>query len=152
MVDNAFEDCPFYVVTRASLVMTSTFKRSFAAAGLDRIRPSSLVVLRCLWEREGVKMSELARSAGLEPSTMTGLLDRMERDGYVCRRADPEDRRALNIHLTDEGRSLRGTVQRLVSEILERLFEGIDEAEIDAAKDVLFRVMANARGGGGGEP
>lgn len=128
--------------------MTSTFKKTFAAAGLGELRPSYLVVLWCLWEEEGVKMSELARCAGLEPSTMTGLLDRMERQGFVTREADPDDRRALRIHLTESGRSLRETAQRLVQETIDLLFEGIDDKEIDAINDVLYRVMANARGGG----
>jgi DNA-binding MarR family transcriptional regulator len=148
VMERALKECPFYVVTRASLVMTSAFKKSFAAAGLGKIRPSYLVVLWSLWEREGVRMSDLARAAGLEPSTMTGLLDRMERDGYVVRKADPDDRRALNIHLTEAGREARDTVQRLVQETIALLFDGIDDPEIDATNDVLYRVMDNAREGG----
>ncbi len=148
VLERALKQCPFYVVTRTSLVMTSTFKKTFGAAGLGNIRPSYLVVLWCLWEKEGQKMSELARSAGLEPSTMTGLLDRMERDGYVLRQADPDDRRALQIHLTETGRGLRNTVQRLIQETIDLLFEGIGDEEIDALNALLYRVMANARAGG----
>jgi len=129
-------------------MITSAFKKSFAAAGMGNIRPAYLVVLRCLWEKEGVKMGELAKSAGLEPSTMTGLLDRMERDGYVYRKADPKDRRALEIYLTETGSSMRKPAGRLVESTMEMLYEGIDDAEIDATNDVLNRVMANAKGGG----
>ena len=146
MMEGKLEDCPFYVVTRASLVMTSSFKKSFAGAGIGKIRPPYLVVMWCLWEQEGMKMSELARCAGLEPSTMTGLLDRMERDGYVSREPDPDDRRAHKIFLTDKGRKEKDTVARMVDETLGLLFEGITDEEIDATNDVLRRVMANARG------
>ncbi len=142
------QDCPLYVVTRASLVMTAAFKNSFSAAGLGKIRPAYIVVLWCLWEKQGVKMNELARCAGLEPSTMTGLLDRMERDELVCRRADPDDRRALKIYLTEAGAAMQDTCERLIDETLVVLFDGIDDRELDVTTDVLQRVMENARGRG----
>ncbi len=146
VLNRALKDCPFYVITRASLMMTSAFKATFAAGGIGHVRPSFLVVLWCLWDEDGLKVRDLGQRAGLEPSTMTGLLDRMERDGLVTRLSDPEDRRALRIHLTDAGKALRGTVRRLVGETLEMLFEGIAEPEIDRLNEVLKRVMANARG------
>lgn len=147
VAERSVQECPFYVVTRASLIMTSTFKKTFAAAGVGKVRPSYLVVLWCLWEQEGVQMNKLARCAGLEPSTMTGLLDRMERDGFVCRKPDPSDRRALLINLTDTGKDIRETIERLVQETIDLLYAGIDDQEIDTVNDVLYRAMANARGG-----
>ncbi len=143
----AVQDCPFYIITRTSLLMTSAFKKAFAAAGMRKMRPAYLAVLWRLWEEQGVRMSDLARTAGLEPSTMTGLLDRMERDGLVFRRADPDDRRALKIYLTGTGADLQDTSERLVQETLDLLFEGIEDRDLDVTKDVLRRVMENNRGG-----
>ena len=145
-LERGLRECPFYVVTRASLVMTSAFKKSFAAAGLGSVRPAYLVVLWCLWEKEGEKMGELAKRAGLEPSTMTGLLDRMERDGYVFRKNDPDDRRALKIYLTETGAKMKEPVERLVQTTMSLLFDGVEEEEIDATNDILYRVMDNAKG------
>ncbi len=141
-------DCPLYVITRASLLLTSAFKKSFAAAGLSVVRPAYILVLWCLWEKEGLSLTELGRCAGLEPSTMTGLLDRMERDGLVCRKPAANDRRALEIYLTDIGHEVRDTSERLVDETLEIVFDGVGDQEIDLALDVLQRAMENVRGGG----
>lgn len=146
--DRDLDDCPYYLITRASLMMTSTFKRSFAAAGIGRVRPAFLVVLFCLWKQEGLKMIELARASGLEPSTMTGLLDRMEREGFVTRVPDPDDRRAQNIMLTDAGRGVRRTVEKMVDDTLELLFDGIPQDDMDGANVVLRKLIANAREGG----
>ncbi|MBW2264546.1 MAG: MarR family transcriptional regulator, partial [Deltaproteobacteria bacterium] len=106
------------------------------------------VVLFCLWEKEGQKMIELARASGLEPSTMTGLLDRMEREGFVTRVPDPDDRRVQKIMLTDAGRKVRKTVEKMVDETLGILFEGISDGEVDSANVVLRQFIANAREGG----
>jgi len=143
------QDCPYYLVTRVGLVMTSAFKKCFLAAGVGHVKPAYLGVLWCLWREEGAKMIDLARCAGLEPSTLTGLLDRMERDGYVKREADPHDRRVFQIFLTEEGRKIRDIVIRMVDETLALLFDGVEETELAQMKKVLLRVLDNARGESG---
>lgn len=141
------DECPYYLVSRASLLMTSALKKTFAAAGIKGVRPAYLVVLWCLWQQDQQKMIDLARCAGLEPSTMTGLLDRMERDGFVERRPDPDDRRAMLISLTDQGQRVRGTAMRLMDETLELIFLGIPEQQIETAAEVLRKVISNVREG-----
>ena len=74
-------DCPYYLISRSMLAVTSLLKKGFANEGINTIKPAYLSVLLSLWNEDGLKGNELGRRAGLEPSTMTGLLDRMERDG-----------------------------------------------------------------------
>ena len=93
-------------------------KRGFAEAGIGFVRPAYLGSLMSLWREDGLKMIDLGRRAGLEPSTMTGLLDRMERDGLVERRPDPADRRVLKIFLTATGAGIRETVIGIVDSTL----------------------------------
>ena len=139
-------DCPFYLVSRVTLSMTSALIKSFTAAGVGRVRPAYLGVLWCLWKEEGVKMVDLGHCAGLERSTMTGLLDRMERDGFVVREPDPDDRRAHKIFLTEEGRRIREIVIKMLNETLNILFEGISAKDLQLANDVLRKVLENVHG------
>jgi DNA-binding MarR family transcriptional regulator len=139
------EECPYYLLTRASLAATAAMKRRFAAAGIGFVRPAYLGSLMNLWREDGLKMIDLGRRAGLEPSTMTGLLDRMERDGLVERRPDPADRRVLKIFLTEAGAKTRETVVRIVDETLTGIFSGIDADEIEALKKLMHKVLANVR-------
>jgi len=101
-------DCPYYLVSRATLVITNVLRRELQAAGIEQVKPAYLGVLMSLWVDDSLKVVELGRRAGLEPSTMTGLLDRMERDGLVARTADPADRRAHRTRLTDTAWGLQG--------------------------------------------
>ena len=139
------EECPYYLITRVSLATTAAMKRGFAAAGIGFIRPAYLGSLMSLWREDGLKMIDLGRRAGLEPSTMTGLLDRMERDGLVERRPDPADRRVLKIFLTAAGAGSRETVVRIVDETLTGVFSGIDADEIEALKGLMRKVLTNIR-------
>lgn len=137
------KDCPYYLVSRSTLAVTAELKDEFAAAGLDAVRPGYLGVLMSLWREDGLNVVELGRRAGVEPSTMTGLLDRMERDGMVVRRADPADRRAQRIYLTDEGKRVRQPVLDAVDRTLARVLAGVSEEDLLRVKQVLRQVLAN---------
>lgn len=153
-------NCPYYLITRASLSITAVFRKAFPAAGIGHVKPAYLGVLMCLWKGEGLdealgklgspggmKIADLGRCAGLEPSTMTGVIDRMERDGLVRREDDPEDRRAQNIRLTDEGRRIRNNVIEVVDTALREAFGGINAGALDELKGVLRKVLVNTERG-----
>jgi len=137
-------DCPYYLITRASLATTAMLRQQLAQVGVEQIRPAYLGVLMSLWAEDGLRSAELGRRAGLEPSTMTGLLDRMERDGLLARSPDPEDRRAQRIHLTAAGRRAQKPVSRVVEAALDRMFAGVPDRDLSRLKQTLRRVLANA--------
>ncbi len=137
-------DCPYYLLSRATLVITSALRAGMNEAGVGHVKPSYLGVLWSLWEEEGLKVVELGRRAGLEPSTMTGLLDRMERDGFVTRKADTQDRRVQQVRLTKKGRTAQKSVVDVVDKTLAKALAGISEKELEKLKELLRRVLANA--------
>jgi len=136
-------DCPYYLISRATLAVTSRLKKGFANEGIGTIKPAYLGVLLSLWNEDGLQANELGKRAGLEPSTMTGLIDRMERDGLVKREPDPNDRRAHRIHLTKEGVDAEVSATKVVSDTLEKVFSTISEKDIETTKNVLRTVLLN---------
>lgn len=67
---------------------------------------AQLRVLAVLRAREPVTPGRLAEILLVSPSTVTGLTDRLVRQGLVARRGDPEDRRVVRLYLTPEGRRM----------------------------------------------
>jgi DNA-binding MarR family transcriptional regulator len=143
MLFNELTDCPYYLITRAALQVTAALKKGFIAAGVQKVRPAYLGVLMSLWQTDGLKVVVLGRQAGLEPSTMTGLLDRMERDGLVARCVDPQDRRAQQITLTPLGSDVREPVQAVVEGVMATVFAGIAQPELEQTKKLLRQVLGN---------
>ena len=137
-------DCPYYLVSRATLLVTTALRQELREAGVDYVRPAYLGVLLTLWREDGLKVVELGRRAGLEPSTMTGLLDRMERDGLLARASDPEDRRAHRIHLTDAGREAKSPVGRVMDRALGKILGGVRQSDLAQLKKTLRQMLANA--------
>ncbi|MCP3953937.1 MAG: MarR family transcriptional regulator [Desulfobacterales bacterium] len=142
-------DCPYYLISRVALQVTSVLKKGFTAAGVREVRPAYLGVLMSLWQADGIKVVALGRKAGLEPSTMTGLIDRMERDGLVVRRVVPEDRRAQQIWLTTLGRDLKAPVEAVIEEVMANVFADIAQSELEQTKKLLRQVLGNLQEGAG---
>jgi DNA-binding MarR family transcriptional regulator len=83
------------------------------------LTPSQYSVLNLLWQRDGRQFNELASACCCSPSTITGVVDTLERKGLVARESNPEDRRSLLVRLTDEGRELERATPGL-----EMIFQG----------------------------
>jgi DNA-binding MarR family transcriptional regulator len=137
------EECPYYLLSRASLSATGALRRGFAEAGVENVRPAYLGVLLALWEEDGLKVLDLSRKAGLEPSTMTGLLDRMERDQLLTRTPDLEDRRVQRISLTRLGVDAKEPIMKAVDNTLSKILAGISEEDVEYLKRLLRKMLSN---------
>lgn len=74
------------------------------------------IVLARLWEEDGVSLTELGERLYFDNPTLTGVVDRMERDGLLERRRDRDDRRVVRVFLTERGKDLQQTIGRLAEE------------------------------------
>ncbi len=137
-------DCLYYLVSRVTLVVTAALRKALAEAGVGEVKPAYLGVLLSLWRDDGLRANVLGRRAGLEPSSVTGLVDRMEAAGLVERRPDPSDRRAQTIWLTAKGRGLEAAVVSVVDGLLAEQTEGIPEADLETTKAALRTVLGQA--------
>jgi DNA-binding MarR family transcriptional regulator len=91
--------------------------------------------------------STLARLAGLHPATVTGILDRLQRGGWVVRERDPEaaDRRAVTVRsIPDRNRELFRLYAGM-SQAMDDLLDGYDDAELELLTDFLRRATAAGR-------
>jgi DNA-binding MarR family transcriptional regulator len=105
-----------------------------AALGLQNAEGHLLAFLKSY---SPAPISELVRVFGLKKSTMTSLLDRLERRGLVRRETHPSDRRSLLVRLTDEGRRVAEAVQRPVDELEAKILAEIDDEDLRGFQRVL---------------
>lgn len=99
--------------------------------------------LRALWEEDGLTQRELSRRVRMmEPTTATAL-ESMERRGLISRTRNSEDRRKVNIRLTDEGRRLREVLLPYAMEVNQVALAGISAKKIPLLRDQLDRIKRN---------
>lgn len=112
-----------------------------AGAGFSDLRPSHGNVLEPLSYVDGQRLNELAARAGMTPQSMGELVDDLERRGYVERRADPADRRAKRVHLTEKGRATRAAAAQAVTEMEGRLAALLGDARYARLRSMLTQIV-----------
>lgn len=110
---------------------------------LNLTHPQYLVML-ALWEREPRSVKDLSDALLLEPATLSPLLKRLEANGYVERRRNTADERALEVTLTSAGRTLRAEAEKIPPQIVERL--GLPMDDIVGLRESLQAIIAAAVG------
>ena len=71
---------------------------------------------------DGIEMSELARALGLENSTVTRLIARLERNNYVIRKKSAVDKRSINVFLDQKGVLLQTDIEIKIDKICNQIF------------------------------
>lgn len=92
---------------------------------------------------EGLAPNALAEQAGVTRATVTGLLDGLEREALIERRADAHDRRALRIQLTRKGRQVAKKVFEQHTHWIASLFGNLDAAQRQQLAALLDTVASN---------
>ena len=118
------------------------------ALGLYRGQPS---LLQALWEQEGLMHTELARRLQVQPATITKMLQRMEKAGFVARRPDPDDQRVSRVYLTETGRAVRADVQQVWRQLEEEAFAGFTLEERLLLRRFFLHIRENLRRATSGE-
>ncbi|MBC7267188.1 MAG: MarR family transcriptional regulator [Streptomyces sp.] len=107
--------------------------RGHAAAMLRAmdLHPGQELLLMQLFDRDGQTQSELLESVGLDHSTVSKSLRRMQEAGLLTREPAEHDRRVMVVHLTDRGRALRAPIAAMWRTLEETSVQGLTAKEIE---------------------
>lgn len=106
-----------YLLNRAARRWNTLFMERLRETGVTDIRPSFGAVMVPLFEQDGLRLGQIAQQAGLSKQTVTNIADRIEALGYLTRRPDPEDGRAVRVYLTPKARALEDALARALTEM-----------------------------------
>ena len=93
---------------------------------------------------KGLTAAELSRCSGVETSTMTRMLDRLETKELIKRERSNSDRRVIFLELTEAGQELVSKVPFLMAEGFNQHSRGFTKQEVNTLKSLLMRITANA--------
>jgi MarR family transcriptional regulator, transcriptional regulator for hemolysin len=116
----------------------------------ERAQALQLTLPQCkalgyLARNEGVSQARLAELAEIDPMSMVRILDYMEAEGWVERRADPDDRRARCLHLNDRARAILDEIRQLADDTRTEFLGNLSQDECVRLMDMLERIHATAR-------
>ena len=135
-----FEHNPGFLVSRLARRLSAEMDRRMREHGLTFAQAA---VMSRLWWQDGLTQSELLEQVGVDASTLTGLLQRMTRQGLVQRRRDRADGRVLRVHLTPRGRALRPVLTPEAEDTNSVFFRGFSSGERAIFIEFLHRALRN---------
>ena len=134
-----------YMISMAHLALR-THIHSLLTESRIRLTVPQTTVLFLLMEQDGRMMSELGQSIGVDNSAMTGLIDRLEKGGFVRRETKQEDRRALLIRITPEGRNEAGRAAKIIRGVNEKIKADLKADQIEVFKGILGGIVEQCKG------
>ncbi|HWQ62146.1 MAG TPA: MarR family transcriptional regulator [Negativicutes bacterium] len=118
------------------------FTKKLLNEGVLGITPGQMMVLYTLYKGDGIAITELGKKIFLDNSTLTGLIDRLEKLELVNRAAAPEDRRCYYIYLTAKAKKLEPAIRKTMAEVEGIMTAGCSPEELDTFRTVLRRIFA----------
>ena len=103
------------------------------------------MILMQLWREDGQSQKTLAQSLGVQPPTVTKMLQRLEAMGVITRRASSTDGRSMNAFLTDKGRALEPKVHAVFQQLDQRTATDLSDDDLELLHGLLARVTKNLR-------
>jgi len=127
----------FYMIERQHMLNSNRLLRQH---GIDHMQWRVLV---SLIEKDGLWINDMAARCGLERTTLSKLLDRIEAKGLVLRVIEPRDRRRFRVVLTPKGRSTYRKCAPLVLGLFDGYFDEFSLEEMHAFMQMLRRIRKN---------
>lgn len=136
------DESPGFLIHRLDSKMASGLQRKFSAQGFD-ITPEQWGVLSRLWEEDGIHQTELAARTSKDRHNITRILKLMEKNGFIIRKADPEDKRRQRVFLSEKGRRIQDELTSIVMSYLKKCFSGLNAADIRQLRRLHEHILRN---------
>ncbi|GAA0682753.1 hypothetical protein GCM10009104_04640 [Marinobacterium maritimum] len=129
-----FDDCLFFHLTTAARHASRYWKQAVCEFGITGVQA---MVLNVLYEQDCVPAACLVKKTCLDSATLSGVLDRLERDELLQRTPCREDGRAIRVSLTEPGRALAAQVYQRMAEANTTYRANLSDAELQQLQQLL---------------
>jgi DNA-binding MarR family transcriptional regulator len=133
----AIEDRFIFLISKVCQKLIINLQKSFSESGIE-VTPIQGMLLFFLQKNDGSSLTQISQGLMLENPTVTGLIDRLEKLGYVKRSDHPDDRRVYLIYLTEKGNKVAKKALPIVKKLNEEIKRGYSKEEIEYFKKILI--------------
>ncbi len=133
---------PTELLLPAAKIVSREIAAAIAPYGLA---PAQYAMLNLLGEQGVLRPSVIARRLDIEASTTTNTINRSVRDGFIERATDPHSSKSVTVKLTEKGKGVLEDSRQSVAGVEAKALSGIEEDQLDMARQVLERIIANLK-------
>ncbi|MHA1461232.1 MAG: MarR family winged helix-turn-helix transcriptional regulator [Promethearchaeota archaeon] len=131
-----------FLIAKIHQITNRIFNTMLKDYGLDELNSSQGRILFVLWQRDNIPIRELSIKTQLTKSTLTTMLDRLEKKGFLSR-GKGNDRREIFVKLSDKSKKLKKNYEKISGEMTEVFYGNLTEGERDNFEDYLRRILDN---------
>ena len=122
------------------------FEKILTAQGIEAFNGAQGRILYVLWQEDGVPIKTISERCGLAITSLTTMLERMEKSGLLIRQQDSGDKRKTLIFLTDKAKALKEDYDAVSDRMSAIFYQGFTEEEIRNFEEHLERIRLNLEG------
>ncbi len=131
-----------FLMAKIRQVGERIFVRRLKQYGIE-INPAQGRIMFALWQKDGIPINELAKKTQLKKSTLTSMLDRLAKLGYIKRIHSKEDRRKILIKRTEKDRAMEKKYVEVSEEMTRLFYKQFSRSQIDRFENDLERILDN---------
>ena len=141
MLDNLDDprSCVCFLLSRAAQAAQKLLRNLLDPYGLT---PAQYLIIECLWVADRLSPTVIGELLRFDSATLTGLIDRLERSGFVYRERNPNDRRAILICLTDKSAGMKDELRALRLRANEEIMKTFPEEQREVFKRALVSLIS----------
>lgn len=133
----SFNDCICFQLGKSVRQVSKAYRNEIKSYSLTH---GQFFLIVAIMEEEGLLPSELADKTAQDRATITGLLDRLEKEGWIERRPDEKDRRSLRVYLTADAIKHRESILRLFEKTNQKFLDRFTADEWKQMQGFLDRL------------
>jgi DNA-binding MarR family transcriptional regulator len=134
-----------FLIKRTGRAFMRRLNHNFAQAGHD-VKSEQVRILSCLRHQDGQRQQDLANLVHKDKTSITRIIDSMEKRDLVVRIHDRLDRRQKLIYLTNKGKRLQEELRVIVQETALEAQQGVALEHLEICRDALTKIYSNLSG------
>ncbi|GIO40417.1 radical SAM mobile pair system MarR family transcriptional regulator [Paenibacillus apis] len=132
-----------FLISKIKQIQGRLLEKALIEHGITQFNGAQGRILFVLWDNDNIPISELSEKTGLAKTTLTSMLDRLEKSGHIQRVHDPTNRRIIRIRLTEAARNLQEQYNKVSEKMNAIFYEGFSDDEIFTFENSLRKVLEN---------
>ncbi len=132
-----------FLITKIHQITDRIFKQMLKEYGIKELNPGQGRILFALWQNDEIPIHELSKKTQLTKSSLTTMLDRLENGGFLKRERDKNDKRIINVKLSEMSKNLQNKYVEVSKKMTEVFYGPLTEEEIDQFEVYLRRILDN---------
>jgi DNA-binding MarR family transcriptional regulator len=137
-----FNDSLGFIIVKAGRLIENKLKTDFERENID-VTPQQWSVLTYLWNEDGISQQNLADAFSKDKTSMTRLLNNMEKNDLIVRKQDEQDKRNKKIYLTFKSKIMKKDTIKIAEKTLMDTLIGIEHKDLRLSKKILKQINKN---------